>query len=414
RNAVANPGLSANYALSLWNTSGNGGQGTGIAFSNTANVDNIGGSIIFNRAGANSQGALQFYTKSSTILGDAPDLAFTLNSAGATASISGNTGFAGLVVNNSGNGDLFTASSSGQSRFTINQNGNVGIGTTMPTEKLSVNGNIRIGPQTNSTVAFAKKTQAAGTWSAAGGATTAITQASASAVFNGSLYVGTSKLNSAEVYRYDGGTTWTKVTQPTAGTIASGGTSGIDSITSMTVFNGNLYIGTGEIGSAEIYRYDGGTVWTRINSAAGNVTDVTSVDAISSMIAFEGKLYIGITKTNLANLLVYEGGTSWKKELATNGTVFATHTNTDGITALAGYAGHLYFGTTEPDRACIYQYGGPTTETVAECFAAGQIAQDATTNTDSVTSMTVYNGALYIGTREAAKAQVSIMTGWDL
>src|SRR6185369_12123682 len=165
RNAVANPGLSANYALSLWNTSGNGGQGTGIAFSNTANVDNIGGSIIFNRAGANSQGALQFYTKSSTILGDAPDLAFTLNSAGATASISGNTGFAGLVVNNSGNGDLFTASSSGQSRFTINQNGNVGIGTTMPTEKLSVNGNIRIGPQTNSTVAFAKKTQAAGTWS---------------------------------------------------------------------------------------------------------------------------------------------------------------------------------------------------------------------------------------------------------
>src|SRR6185369_16781668 len=41
------------------------------------------------------------------------------------ASVSANSSFAGLVVDNKGNGDLFTASSSGLPRFTIAQNGTV-------------------------------------------------------------------------------------------------------------------------------------------------------------------------------------------------------------------------------------------------------------------------------------------------
>ena len=55
------------------------------------------------------------------------------------ASISGVTSYAGLVVNNEGSGDLFAASSSGAiNRFVIKQNGNVGIGTTMPSYGLDV------------------------------------------------------------------------------------------------------------------------------------------------------------------------------------------------------------------------------------------------------------------------------------
>ncbi len=54
------------------------------------------------------------------------------------ASLSGKTSFAGLVIDNSGLGDLFTASSSGLSRFVITQNGNVGIGVTTPPQLLSV------------------------------------------------------------------------------------------------------------------------------------------------------------------------------------------------------------------------------------------------------------------------------------
>ena len=58
----------------------------------------------------------------------------------AVASISGATSFAGLVVDNSGPGDLFTASSSGLNRFVVTQNGNVGIGKRVPASLLDVNG----------------------------------------------------------------------------------------------------------------------------------------------------------------------------------------------------------------------------------------------------------------------------------
>jgi hypothetical protein len=44
------------------------------------------------------------------------------------ASVAGATSFAGLIVDNSGSGDLFTASSSGMTRFTVKQGGAVQIG----------------------------------------------------------------------------------------------------------------------------------------------------------------------------------------------------------------------------------------------------------------------------------------------
>jgi hypothetical protein len=56
----------------------------------------------------------------------------------AIASFSGSTNFAALVADNSGSGDIFTASSSGLSRFTITQAGKVGIGTTQPSSVLDV------------------------------------------------------------------------------------------------------------------------------------------------------------------------------------------------------------------------------------------------------------------------------------
>lgn len=56
------------------------------------------------------------------------------------ASISGNTSQAALIVDQSGIGDIFTASSSGETRFVIKSNGNVGIGVADPTSKLSIAG----------------------------------------------------------------------------------------------------------------------------------------------------------------------------------------------------------------------------------------------------------------------------------
>jgi len=56
--------------------------------------------------------------------------------------ITGNTAHAGLTINNQGEGDLFTASSSGTTKFVINKNGNVGIGDKSPTNTLKVLGSI--------------------------------------------------------------------------------------------------------------------------------------------------------------------------------------------------------------------------------------------------------------------------------
>ncbi len=59
------------------------------------------------------------------------------------ASFSGSTSRAGLIVDNSGTGDLFSASSSGLNRFVVKQDGNVGIGTATPNSKLEVAGQVR-------------------------------------------------------------------------------------------------------------------------------------------------------------------------------------------------------------------------------------------------------------------------------
>jgi hypothetical protein len=55
------------------------------------------------------------------------------------ASISGSTSMASLIVDQSGSGDLFTASKSGATKFVVTNAGNVGIGMTNPTAQLQVN-----------------------------------------------------------------------------------------------------------------------------------------------------------------------------------------------------------------------------------------------------------------------------------
>ena len=57
-----------------------------------------------------------------------------------TASISGNTSMASLIVDQSGTGDIFAASSSGETRFVVASDGNVGIGVQDPSSKLEIGG----------------------------------------------------------------------------------------------------------------------------------------------------------------------------------------------------------------------------------------------------------------------------------
>ncbi|HSW97599.1 MAG TPA: hypothetical protein VLF89_07280 [Candidatus Saccharimonadales bacterium] len=125
------------------------------------NINGFNGGLLFNSGTTGSANDLTFFT-GGTFSGNAHlDLDSTGNlSVGAIngiiplatldtravsgtlpiASFSGQTSFAGLVVDNKGTGDLFTASSSGASRFVITQAGNVGIGTTNPSTALQIVG----------------------------------------------------------------------------------------------------------------------------------------------------------------------------------------------------------------------------------------------------------------------------------
>jgi len=105
----------SSYALGLRNNIGSGvGSSTGIAFTVTSNDTNVGGAIVFQRTGGNSRGSMGFYTKQSTTAGAAPSLVMLLSDAG-----------------------------------------NVGIGTSTPSSRLTVAGDTFIGGNLTATGTFA-------------------------------------------------------------------------------------------------------------------------------------------------------------------------------------------------------------------------------------------------------------------
>lgn len=76
---VSAPQSPTSYQLLLHDGQGINGTGAGIAFIDSTVFTSVGSSIIFKRTGSNSQGELQFYTKSSTNAGDAPIQALTIS-----------------------------------------------------------------------------------------------------------------------------------------------------------------------------------------------------------------------------------------------------------------------------------------------------------------------------------------------
>jgi hypothetical protein len=73
---------SDSYPLLLQNLNGATASTTGIGFTVTNVDDSVGGAIVFERTGGNSQGKLNFYTKQSTSAGVAPVLALTIAQTG--------------------------------------------------------------------------------------------------------------------------------------------------------------------------------------------------------------------------------------------------------------------------------------------------------------------------------------------
>lgn len=313
-------------------------------------------------------------------------------------------------------------------------NGSVYVGTF---KGLSTAGEAEIYRYDGTGSNWTKVTQVAAGTIASGG-TSAIASVSAMTIFDGRLYAGTSKINSAEVYRYEGGTSWTKVSATTAGTIGGAGTptAGIDGVSSMAVYNGRLYAGTSDGARAELYRYDGGNVWTKVSNATAGTfvaTNTAAVQAVTSMVVRNGALYIGTKKAGDADVLRYEGGST---DNGANGGTFLAMNNTgttgsyiingatavtafDEVTAMTVYNGALVVALRRGSgQADILMQGGGTTGTATNSWtrlnnAVGQMTQSGTSGIDAVSAMSVYNGQLYIATQEPQSAEIYRYTGGD-
>ena len=129
--------LMSNAATPTWQTCPAGGSGSNWTLDTTnGTLYPINTTLDFLWGGTSSSAANFKLTGSSALAGTKP-----------VASVSARTSYAAFLVDNSGVGDLFTASSAGLTQFVIKNNGAVGIGggTTIPTALLDVNGAASLG-----------------------------------------------------------------------------------------------------------------------------------------------------------------------------------------------------------------------------------------------------------------------------
>ena len=231
------------------------------------------------------------------------------------------------------------------------------------------------------------------------------------AVFQGKLYIGTSNTTAAtdstaaKVLTFDG-TTWSVITKATMGMVAAD-----TYISSMAVFQGKLYLGTynttaaTDSTGAKLVSFDG-TTWSVITKAI--MGGVTTDQRLSSMVVYGGSLYIGTynvtaaTDSTAAKLLVYYNfGSSWS---TINKSVMSAVAADQDFPSMAVYNNILYIGTTNATAAIdttgskVISYNGTTWAAVTKTTMGG-----VTTDT-SFPVMAVYNGKLYIGTANATAA----------
>lgn len=167
-------------------------------------------------------------------------------------------------------------------------------------------------------------------------------------VFDGQLYVGTCEPEqgqSGRVYRYGGKSDW----------IDCGAPDGANSVSSLAVFDGRLYAGTAKYrlaGSAltesdnpqlggKIYRYDGEQKWVPCGQ-------LPQAEAVGGMTVYKGRLY-ATSLYRPAGFFRYEGGEKWETLANPNGK------RTQSLTV---YNGYLW--STGYDEGNVYRFDGET------------------------------------------------------
>ena len=200
----------------------------------------------------------------------------------------------------------------------------------------------------------------------------------------GQLFAGTCEPgpeDSGRVYVYSQDQTWVDCGSPAP----------CNAITSMTSFQGELYVGTGKYrvaGSAlaesenahfggHIFRYAGEKKWIDCGELKLN-GQPSRIEAVSGMVTFQGKHYAG-SLYKPAGFFLNSGAGAWTELDVPDG---------KRVEALAVYDGHLY--ASSYDSGHVYRFDGKTWTDL------GQLG-DPAENTQTY-SFAVYQGRLYAGT----------------
>ncbi len=227
------------------------------------------------------------------------------------------------------------------------------------------------------------------------------TRASGLAEFDGELYVGTiNSVDRTQVFKHDGSGIWEQVNLNGFGGVNT-------AVQGITVFDGDLYVGTTNNSTgSEVLRYDSGTAWDQVNADGFTPDEPAMVARV--LIEYDGNLYAGARNDtggasdedheNMAGAQVwrYDGGTDWT-QVNENGFGIETPGYNRSVECMAVLDADLYAGTWNDDLGCqVWRYDGGTDWTQVNETA---FAQDIGTTLSVALSMEVFDGELYVGTR---------------
>ena len=178
-------------------------------------------------------------------------------------------------------------------------------------------------------------------------------------VYNDRLYAGTmNDIDGCQVWEYNGGTSWTQVNEDGFGIANPDLNIAVDSF---VVHGGNLYAATWSwYEGCQVYRYDGGTAWTQVNANGfdGVVSPHPNNGGAHDMVVYEGSIYAGTRGWDIGcQVWRYDGGATWTK-VNQDGFGISTPTENMQIWAMAGCAGKLYAGTGNEVSGCQVNWPG--------------------------------------------------------
>jgi len=216
-------------------------------------------------------------------------------------------------------------------------------------------------------------------------------------VYADNLYASTLNPEGPQLWQYDG-TAWKNVDVGTFGALGS-------VMASMAIFNDQIFIGTYNASTGcQVWRLSGTSTLTKVNE--DGFGDANNTGA-TSMTVYNGKLYVGTTQPEYGTggevwCTSGEGDAPFSDWQQVNDDGFGNAANT-GAVSMAVY-GNLCVGTRNKNGSQVWRYDGKS-------WASANLNGFGEKANTGATSMLVLGGGLFVGTENSAGCQVWLFNG---